>query len=204
MKSNRVRFLLAAAAAAAALTACSPAGAGAAAVVGGERVSSAELNESVEAVQREAAAINADLSAPDALPAKLPQVVLHHLVLIRQSEQLARRDGITVSEAEVDEQIRRYEQAYQVSFDQLAPRVGIPRDRIRDWMRAQVVQNKIAPRIGITDQTTENEAMEKLDKALSEAAPVTWNPRYGQRVGIDGRFELPDRFGAADADAHAE
>jgi len=196
VKSNRVRFLLAVAATAAALTACTPAGT--AAVVGGERISSAELNQNIEAVKREAAAINADLDAPEALPAKLPQVVLHYLVLIRQSEQLARRDGITVSESEIDQQIKRYEDAYQISFDQLAPRVGIPKARIRDFMRAQVIQNKVAPRLGITEQTTENEAMEKLDKALSEAAPVTWNPRYGKRVGLDGRFELPDRFGAAD------
>ncbi|GGM82673.1 hypothetical protein GCM10010106_31650 [Thermopolyspora flexuosa] len=200
MKSNRVRFLLAVAATAAALTACTPAGT--AAVVGGERISSAELNQNIEAVKREAAAINADLDAPEALPAKLPQVVLHYLVLIRQSEQLARRDGITVSESEIDQQIKRYEDAYQISFDQLAPRVGIPKARIRDFMRAQVIQNKVAPRLGITEQTTENEAMEKLDKALSEAAPVTWNPRYGKRVGLDGRFELPDRFGAADADGN--
>lgn len=204
VKLNRVRVLPAVAAAAAVLTACSPGGAGTAAVVGGERISTAELNKNVEAVQREAAAINADLSAPEALPAKVPQVVLHHLVLIRQSEQLAARDGVTVTESEVDAQIARYEQAYNMPFEQLAPRVAIPRDQIRPWMRAQVIQNKVAPRLGITEQTTENEAMEKLDKELTAAAPVTWNPRYGVRTGLDGRFELPDRFGAADPDTHEE
>jgi len=204
VKSNRVRVLLAVAAAAVALTACSPAGAGAAAVVGGERITTKELNEHVEAVRREAAAINADLDAPEALPAKVPQVVLHYLVTIRQSEQLAARDGITVSESEIDAQLQRYQQAYGMPFEQLAPRVAIPKSKIRDFMRAQVIQNKIAPRLGITEQTTENEAMQKFDKELSAAAPVIWNPRYGNRTGLDGKFELPDRFGAADADAHQE
>jgi peptidyl-prolyl cis-trans isomerase SurA len=202
VKSNRVRFLLAVAATAAALTACTPTGT--AAVVGGERISSAELNENIAAVKREAAAINADIDAPEALPAALPQVVLNHLVLIRQSEQLARRDGITVTESEIDQQIKRYEDAYQMPFDQLAPRVGIPRARIREWMRAQVVQNKVAPRLGINEQTTENEAMQKLDEALNAAAPVTWNPRYGKRVGLEGRFEMPERFGAADTGGDEE
>lgn len=198
MKSNRLRVLLVVAAAAVALTGCSTLGAGAAAVVGGERVSAAELNGNVEAVQREAKAAGVDLSQPDALPAKLPQVVLHYLVLIKQADKLAARDGITVTEAEIDAQIRQYEQAYNTPFDRLAPTAAIPQALIRDWMRAQIIQTKVAGRLGINEQTGQAEALSKLDKELSAAAPVEWSPRYGSRTGLDGRFTLPDRFCAAD------
>mgnify|MGYP002620513425 CR=1 FL=1 len=201
MKSNRVRVLLAVAATAVALTACSPAGAGTAAVVGGERISVAELNENVEAVQREAAAVNVDLTAPEALPAKLPQMVLHYLVMIKQADQLAARDGITVTEKEIDDELARY----QVPVEQLAPRAAIPRSKIRDVVRAEIIQTKVAPRLGITiGQTPEEEMLTKLHQELSTAAPVTWSPRYGTRVSLDGRFQLPNRFGAPDADAHEE
>ncbi|MEV5411485.1 SurA N-terminal domain-containing protein [Thermopolyspora sp. NPDC052614] len=198
MKSNRVRVLLAVAAAAVALTACSPSQVGAAAVVGGERISSGELNGHVEAVRREAKAAGIDLSQAQALPAKLPQTVLHHMVFILQAEKVAARDGIAVTDSEIDAQIRRYEEAYNTTFDKLAASAAIPQDLARDWVRARVIQTKIAPRLGITGQTSDEEALAKFDKELSAAAPVTWSPRYGARAGLDGTFTMPERFGAAD------
>ncbi|GAA4202838.1 SurA N-terminal domain-containing protein [Streptosporangium oxazolinicum] len=207
MKSTRVRVILAVAAAGVALTACSPNQAGAAAVVGGERISSAELDRNVR--EYEAALAKANVSASQLqFKDSVPQLVLFQLANAKQHAQVAASKGITVTEGEVDQVIAG--QGGQEKFEQQMLQQAVAPSHAREFMKSQVMISKLIAKYGGgTDEAAIQRGQEQAIKDL-QAMPITWNPRYGtlnqQRseqqpsVFVDaGRFGAPAAPGPAEA-----
>ncbi|MGJ6961046.1 SurA N-terminal domain-containing protein [Streptosporangium sp. G11] len=207
MKSTRVRVILAVAAAGVALTACSPNQAGAAAVVGGERISSGELDRNVR--EYEAALAKANVSASQLqFKDSVPQLVLFQLANAKQHAKVAASKGITVTEGEVDQVIAG--QGGQEKFEQQMLQQAVAPSQAREFMKSQVMISKLIAKYGGgTDEAAIQRGQQQAIKDL-QAMPITWNPRYGKlneqrseqqpSVFVDaGRFGAPGAPGPADA-----
>ncbi|WP_181871153.1 SurA N-terminal domain-containing protein [Sphaerisporangium album] len=203
MKSIRVRALLAVAAAVlacVALTACSsPVSLGSAATVGDQRISSSELNAEIEEYQ--AALKKAKISEAQLQIPSVPRAILLQLIYFRQFEQFARRNGVVVTEGDVDKFITE-----QGGMQQIGPAAlskGVPPSETRAWIRAAIIYQKGLERFGanLTDQASVQAAQMKLFGQM-DAVPVKISPRYGTWDTQRGLVEEA-RFGkpAAGTDA---
>jgi hypothetical protein len=178
VKSRRVpnlRVAMAVVATGVALTACTPAQAGSAAIVGDERISAARLDTEV----REVKAALAEAKVPEAqLQTPLTHAVLIRLVTVSQFAQVGEREGITVTDGEIDAFIARQGGAEQVEQALLAQRT-VPPSGARDYLRVVVMAEKLAGKLaGGTDEAAQQRAQAELAKALQNV-PVTYSPRYG-------------------------
>ncbi|MEV4748094.1 SurA N-terminal domain-containing protein [Streptosporangium sp. NPDC049248] len=203
MKSTRVRVILAVAAAGVALTACSPNQIGAAAVVGGERISSSELNRNVR--EYEEALAKAGVSASQLqFQDSVSQLVLFQLANAKQYTKVAESKGITVTDGEIDQVIAG--QGGQEKFEQQMLQQAVAPSHAREFMRSQVLISKLVTKYGGgTDEAAVQRGQQQAIKDL-QAVPITWNPRYGQ-LNQQRSQEQPSvfvdagRFGAAGASA---
>lgn len=188
MHRRRTAIALSAALAAAPLlTACGgTAHAGAAAVVGGQRITVAQLEGRVNEVreaQRAAVKGDAEYEQVVAQTSSLTRNTLHTLVLDRVLDRAAKDAGVSVSRNEV-EQLRTYReqqvggaQALQATWLQ---QYGVAPRRLDDSLRTDVEAQKLATALGADMNTTEGKAT--FWKALSDASKelhVGLNPRYG-------------------------
>ncbi|CAL9514762.1 SurA N-terminal domain-containing protein [Streptomyces sp. enrichment culture] len=184
-RRRRTALLLTAALVAAAplLTACgNDAHPGAAAVVGGQRITVAQLEERVDEVreaQRAAVADEAQYEQAVARTGSLTRDTLNGMVLDRVLERAAEDAGVTVSDREV-QQLRSdlQEQAGGAEALEAAwlQQYGIPPQRLDANLRLQVKAQKLAESLG-TD-TSRPEFWQALSKAGKEL-DVDLNPRYG-------------------------
>ncbi|WP_371782945.1 SurA N-terminal domain-containing protein [Streptosporangium subroseum] len=177
MKSTRVRVILAVAAAGVALTACSPSQAGAAAIVGKDRISSGELNKTVQ--EYEAALAKANVSASQLqFPGSVPQVVLFQLATSAQRAKVAESKGITVTEAEIDQVISSGEGG-AAAYEQQMLQQAVPPSKTREFTRASLLITKLMAKYGGgTDEAAIQKGQVQVIKDL-QSVPITWNPRYG-------------------------
>jgi regulator of replication initiation timing len=184
-RRRRTALLLTAAIAAAAplLTACgNDARPGAAAIVGGQRITVAQLEErvgEVRAAQRAAVQNEAQYQQAIAQTGTLTRDTLHGMVLDRVLHRAARDAGVSVTRKEVQQMRTSLEQqaggaeALQAAWLQ---RYGIAPERLDENLRLQLEAQKLAERLG-TDTSRP-----AFWKALSEASKemnVDLNPRYG-------------------------
>lgn len=196
MKSTRVRVILAVAAAGVALTACSPSQAGAAAIVSGERISSAELDRNVR--EYEGALAKAGVT-PSQLqfPGSVPQVVLYQLVTTKKYEKAAANKGVTATEGEIDQLVAR--QGGMQKLEQQLLQLAVAPSQMREFLRAQVLFNKLIVGYGGgSDEAAFNRGKQQADKDAA-AVKVDWNPRYGElntkpSEQQPGLFVTGDRF----------
>ncbi|WP_030911013.1 SurA N-terminal domain-containing protein [Streptosporangium amethystogenes] len=207
MKSTRVRVILAVAAAGVALTACSPNQIGAAAVVGGERISSGELNRNVreyEEALSKAGVSYSQLQQQLQIQDGVSQLVLYQLANAKRKAQVATGKGMTTTDGELDQVIAS--QGGQEKFEQLLLQRGVAPSQGRDFLRADVLINKLVAKYGGgTDEAAFKRGSEQASKDL-QAMTITWNPRYGEfndkpsqeRSSI---FVDAGRFGATGAHA---
>ncbi|GAA3126352.1 SurA N-terminal domain-containing protein [Planomonospora alba] len=173
-----MRVILAAVAAGAALTACSPAQAGAVAIVGGERISAGELDAGVKEFEAARARTGGDTSG---LRGSVPQAVLSNLISIEQVGQLSERNGVTVTESEIDGFLAQYrsQAGQQVTDEQIAVSVGAPPSKLRDLVRITLAEQKLLQRFGAgQDDASRQAASQKLAKE-AETIKIVRNPRYG-------------------------
>ncbi|WP_433245624.1 SurA N-terminal domain-containing protein [Streptosporangium sp. CA-135522] len=206
MKSTRVRVILAVAAAGVALTACSPTQAGAAAIVGGERISSNQLDGNVR--EFEAALAKANVSASQLqFPGSVPQVVLFQLASAKQYTQVAESRGITATEAEIDQVIAAA--GGQAKYEQQMLQQAIAPSQSRDFTRAKLMMTKLMAKYGGgTDQAALQRGQQQAIKDL-QTVRISWNPRYGQ-INAQPSQEQPSlfldsgRFGASPATAASQ
>ncbi|WP_248961676.1 SurA N-terminal domain-containing protein [Sphaerisporangium perillae] len=192
MKSNRVRVLLATVAAGVALTACSsPVQVGTAATVGGDRISSGQLNTEVREYQ--AALKQAKISEAALKMPSIPRAVLLQLITFRQFEQLAQRNGLTVTEGDVDKFITE-----QGGIEKIGPASlgqGVPPSETRRWIRAAVIYQKSLERFGanLADQNSVQAAQAKLFGQM-DTIPIKVSHRYGTWDSQQGLIDEA-RFG---------
>ncbi|MER6122730.1 SurA N-terminal domain-containing protein [Streptomyces sp. NPDC001795] len=188
MHRRRTAIALSAALAAAPLlTACGgTAHAGAAAVVGGERITVAQLESRVNEVrtaQRAAAPDDAQYQQTIARTSSLTRDTLHSLVLDRVLDRAAEDAGVTVTRRDVEEMRMGLEQqaggskALQSAWLQ---QYGVAPQRLDDNLRAEAEAQKLAAALGVDMNTTDGKAT--FWKAMSQASKelrVDLNPRYG-------------------------
>lgn len=180
------------AAAAPVLTACGNSEhPGAAAVVGGQRISVAQLQSRVDEVrkaQRAAVADETQYQQAVARTGTLARDTLHEMVLDRVLDRAARDAGVTVTRREVQavrsglEQQAGGAQALRTAWLQ---QYGVPPQRLDDNLRLQVEAQKLAAALQ-TD--TSQPAFWKALSTASGTLHVDLNPRYGawdvQKAGV--------------------
>ncbi|WP_340378338.1 SurA N-terminal domain-containing protein [Streptomyces sp. SS7] len=183
-RRRRTAFLLSAAIMAAPLlTACgNDAHPGAAAVVGGQRITVAQLENRVNEVreaQRAAVPDEAQYAQVLAQTSTLTRDTLHGMVLDEVLDRAAEDAGITVTRREV-QQVRAglEEQAggargLETSWLQ---QYGVAPERLDDNLRLQVEAQKLATRLGTT---TGDPAFWSALSVTSKKLGVDVNPRYG-------------------------
>ncbi|MGW0415485.1 SurA N-terminal domain-containing protein [Streptomyces collinus] len=185
MHRRRTALVLSAAIAAAAplLTACgSEAHPGAAAVVGGQRITVAQLEGRVNEVreaQRAAVPDETQYQQVLASTGSLTRDTLHNMVLDRVLHRAAQDEGIAVSRKEVLQMRAGLEQqaggakGLQTTWLQ---KYGIAPERLDDNLRLQLEAQKLAAKLG-TD-TSQPAFWKALSKASGELH-IDLNPRYG-------------------------
>ncbi|MEU6402919.1 SurA N-terminal domain-containing protein [Streptomyces sp. NPDC046985] len=171
------------AAAAPALTACGDAAhPGAAAVVGGQRITVAQLQSRVDEVRRaQRAAVPDETQYQQAVArtGSLGRDTLHQMVLDRVLDGAARDAGVTATRREV--------QALRAGLEQQAggakgletawlQQYGVPPQRLDDSLRLQVEAQKLAARL---HTETSQPAFWKALSAESGKLHIDLNPRYG-------------------------
>lgn len=183
-RRRRTALLLSAAIVAAPLlTACgSDARPGAAAVVGGERITVAQLENrvsEVRAAQRAAVSDDAQYAQVIAKSGTLARDVLHTMVLDEVLHRAAQDAGVTVTRKELqrmrgglEEQVggaKALETAWLQQY-------GIPPQRLDENLRLQLEAQKLATSLG-TD--TGKPAFWNALSAASKKLDIDLNPRYG-------------------------
>ncbi|MFD5631831.1 SurA N-terminal domain-containing protein [Streptomyces sp. NPDC127072] len=188
-RRRRTALVLSAALAAAAplLTACgSEAHPGAAAVVGGDRITIAQLESRVNEVrtaQRAATPNQAQYEQAVTKTASLTRDTLHTMVLDRVLDQAAAKAGVSVTRKDTQQLRSSLEQqaggakALEAAWLQ---QYGVAPKRLDDSLRTEIEAQKLAAAIGADMNTTEGQAT--FWKAMSDASKkldVDLNPRYG-------------------------
>ncbi|AOR33850.1 hypothetical protein BFF78_24830 [Streptomyces fodineus] len=184
-RRRRTALVLTAAIAAAAplLTACAnDAHPGAAAVVGGQRITEAQLEMRVDEIRRaQRAAVPDETQYQQVLAStsSLTRDTLHNMVLDRVLDRAAQDGGITVTRKEVQQMRAGLEQqaggaqGLQTAWLQ---KFGVAPARLDDNLRLQLEAQKLAKQLGTdTSQPVFWKALSKASRELH----VDLNPRYG-------------------------
>ncbi|WP_411111461.1 SurA N-terminal domain-containing protein [Streptomyces sp. c-19] len=164
------------------LTACgSDAHPGAAAVVGGERIDVSSLQAQVKDVR------TAQERSPQA--AQLVQATgdlsrrkLNVMIFDRVVDKVAADNGVTATRAEL-QQTRTAFVRESGGEERLATVLlqeqGVAPGQIDDVVRRNVLMNKIAAKLGVTDTPEGQQKMTEVFSAASKALAIDVNPRYG-------------------------
>lgn len=189
MKS--VRVALAAAALAVALTACSNLQAGSAATVGGTRISSDELDSAVRDYQ--SALTKAKIPADQLqLPGSIPQTMLLTLSDMEQYNQLAAKNGVTVSNGEIDQFIQQ--QGGSAAVETVLLQRGVPPKLGKDYIHIVIAANKVAAKLGGGQEEAQLTAGQQKAAEQLKTIPVEYNPRYGKLDMQTGKWTASDSF----------
>ncbi|CQR63635.1 SurA N-terminal domain-containing protein [Streptomyces leeuwenhoekii] len=183
-RRRRTAFLVTAAIAAAPLlTACgNDARPGAAAVVGGQRITVAQLEDRVDEVrtaQRAAVRDDAQYAQAVARTGTLTRTTLQSMVLDRVLHRAAQDAGVTVSRKEVQQMrtgLERQVGGAQALETAWLEQYDVAPERLDDNLRLQLEAQKLAEKLGTDTGRPE------FWKALSEASKkldIDLNPRYG-------------------------
>ncbi|MFD3530067.1 SurA N-terminal domain-containing protein [Streptomyces sp. NPDC058664] len=164
------------------LTACgSEAHPGAAAVVGGERIDVASLQAQVKDVRA------AQERSPQAAQlvqgtGDLPRRKLNVMIFDRVVDKVAADNGVTATRAEL-QQTRTAFVRESGGEEQLATVLlqeqGVAPGQIDDVVRRNVLMNKIAAKLGVTDTPEGQKKLTDVFSAASKALAIDVNPRYG-------------------------
>ncbi|MEV4943038.1 SurA N-terminal domain-containing protein [Streptomyces zaomyceticus] len=164
------------------LTACgSDAHPGAAAVVGGERIDVSSLQAQVKDVR---AAQERSPQAAQLVQATgdLPRRKLNVMIFDRVVDKVAADNGVTVSRGEL-QQTRTAFVRESGGEDRLATVLlqeqGVAPGQIEDVVRRNVLMNKIAAKLGVTDTPEGQKKLTDIFSAASEDLAIDVNPRYG-------------------------
>lgn len=184
-RRRRTALVLSAAIIAAAplLTACgSDAHPGAAAVVGGQRITVAQLQDRVNDVreaQRSAVADETQYQQVVARTGTLTRDTLHQMVLDRVLDRAADKAGISVTRREVQQlrtELERQTGGAKALENTWLHQYGVPPQHLDENLRLQLKAQKLAARLG-TD-TSRPDFWKTLSEASAEL-DIDLNPRYG-------------------------
>ncbi|HEX6231679.1 MAG TPA: SurA N-terminal domain-containing protein [Jiangellaceae bacterium] len=180
--SRRVAAVASSAVLAVALAACDADQIGAAAVVGGERITVADLQEHT----REVAEVGGAETTGD--QAEIQRGLLNRMISFRLDDQIERDTGISISEAEIDEFIA----------DQLIPQApdgDLTPLLAQNWLTEETLRDAVRQVLTI-QELGGGEAYAQAMAAAAEEVGVEVNPRYGawdgtQVVQQSGSISVP-------------
>jgi lambda repressor-like predicted transcriptional regulator len=198
-----ITLTAAALAAALALTACGPIRMGAAAILSNRQISTATLTAEVSnldtAYHAGKGKIQLQFSASE-----MPQEVLSWLLRFRVQDHLAAREGITVTDAEVQGALAAASaQAKQsgATLKDLAVANGLPPDQLQELGRYQAIESLLILRLNggkLPTSTTPSTVLQtlsaKYDRAQCLAAKslaIKVNPQFG-RLNYTQLSVIPD------------
>jgi hypothetical protein len=173
-----------------AVAACGTVKLGAAAIVGNQRVSSANLSAEVSNLNAGYQQYRKGISLQ--YPAsQMPQQVLAWIVRFRVRDQLAQREGITVTPAEDQQALNAISASIRqsgsnVPLAEVAVANGLPPDMLTGLGQYQAIETKLLNRLDggkLPSGTTAQQALEnKFDKSQCLAAKslnIQINPQFG-------------------------
>jgi hypothetical protein len=191
--ATAVKAAVAAAAVGGVIAGCAPVQMGAAAIVGNDRISTAQLDSEVSVLAK---AAKPYAGAIQLTAAQMPKQVLSWLIRFQVRENLAKSDGLTVTNGQTQQALADiYAQAAQqaaqagvsnVSLTELAVANGLPPDLLSQLGRYQAIEIAyVEQRNGgklPTSTTAVTAATQQFNHAeclTYKAAPVQVNPQYG-------------------------
>jgi hypothetical protein len=172
-----------------ALAACGSNQFGSAAIVGGDRITSSTLATEVSSLNHGYRATKVRLAFP---ASQMPQVVLAWLLRFRIRDELARREGITVNQGEiqraVDQISSQGKQAGIASLTALAVQNGLPPNLVNsDLGRYQAIANTFVNRLdggkapsSSTAQQALNQAFDRAQCMAAKNLDIKVNPQFGR------------------------
>jgi parvulin-like peptidyl-prolyl isomerase len=157
-----------------------PVKAGAAAIVGDQRVTTSSVEATSTSVQEQAEA--EDLGELDG--ATLNRITVERAIRSLLTAELAEREGVTVSQGEVDDYLAQIDdegQTDQLTLDALNN--GVPSNEIRDEVHDFLLRQKVGEElVSGTGPEAEQERLAAINDAmiaLAEETNVSVSPRYG-------------------------
>jgi hypothetical protein len=172
-----------------ALAACGPVQLGSAAIVGGDRITSSTLATEVSNLNNSYHADKVRLAFPTS---QMPQVVLAWLLRFRIREELAKREGITVSQGDVQRAISEISSQGKASgipsLSALAVQNGLPPNLVNsDLGRYQAIANAFVDRLdggktprSSTAQQALNQAFDRAQCMAAKNLNIKVNPQFGR------------------------
>ncbi len=193
MLRTPVKMVAAALAAGAVLTACGPVKVGAAAVMSNDRISASTLSAQVSDLNKGIAQYKGRIQLQFEV-AQAPQEVLSWLIRFRVRDELAARNGISVTPGQIQQARDQIEQSAvsqqtgaQVPLPALAVANGLPPDMITALARYTAIQTVLINRLdgGKDPGTTSGRDAITTKFATSEcraakALDIRINPQYGR------------------------
>jgi peptidyl-prolyl cis-trans isomerase SurA len=165
------------------LGACSPAQMGAAAMVGGQRITTDDLNGAVTEWQK---AYNANPLPSSELrlldTSSIPRSVLYNLVVFKLADEAAKRQGVGVTDGSLDKAITAAGGESRLSSAAVV--MGVPPQRARDYARFQLDLQGIAGTLGprpksMAEQQKVQAELSQVMKTTARSMKIDVNPRYG-------------------------
>lgn len=172
-----------------ALAACGSSQFGSAAIVGGDRITSSTLATDVSNLNNSYHANKVRLAFP---ATQMPQVVLAWLLRFRIRDELAKREGITVSQGDVQRAISEISSQGKASgipsLSTLAVQNGLPPNLVNsDLGRYQAIANAFVNRLDHGQTPSSSTAQQALNQAFDHAQCVAAknlkirvNPQFGR------------------------
>ena len=173
-----------------ALAACGSSQFGSAAIVGGDRITSSTLATEVSNLNKGYHANKVRLAFP---ASQMPQVVLAWLLRFRIRDELARREGITVNQGDVQRAINEISSQGKssgvTSLTALAVQNGLPPNLVfnSDLGRYQAIANAFVNRLDGGKAPSTSTAQQALNQAFDHAQcmaaknlHIKVNPQFGR------------------------
>jgi hypothetical protein len=174
-----------------ALTACGAVQLGAAAIVGGQRITTSTLTTQVSALNSYYEANRAKVQL--AFPAsQMPQQVLAWLIRFQVRDELASRDGVTVTAAQIQRALAEIsaeeaESGNTTSLTDLAAANGLPPDLINpDLGRYEAIEAVVLTRLGgaaassAAQQQALSEEFNRDQCLAAKSLNIKINPQFGR------------------------
>ena len=171
-----------------ALSACGPVQMGSAAILDNNQISTATLTAEVNNLNTAYTAAKGKIQLQFA-QSQMPQEVLSWLLRFRVQDQLAAREGITVTEAETQQAIASVNaQAKQsgATLANLAVANGLPPDQISELGRYQAIETQLVKRLNGGTLPTSSTTLQTLSAEYSKAQclaakslTIKVNPQFG-------------------------
>lgn len=155
---------------------CGSASPGAAAVVGGDRISEGELTQKVEQV------LQAQGRPVDSASEALVVTTLDRLITTSLVLQLAEREGVEVTQGELDATVANYAEATggQEAFEELLIQQDLAPESIDDLFRVNILAQKLGLQLDpLGSPEAQSAAVLSAVTEFSREVGTSVSPRYG-------------------------